>query len=205
MINIFCMKAVLERNLGFVGYPEYSVDTDGNVWALNYKCSKGKGETKQIKPAHDKKGYLRVSLKGNTQKVHRLIAMAFIPNPNGLPQVNHKNEIKDDNRVCNLEWCDNKYNCSYGTKPQRTREQVSGNGNPFYGKRHNKHTKTILSEKISKPIIQYNLNGDFMKEWKSCTEVDRVLGYDKAAINRCCHGKQTTSYGYMWRYKKEDD
>lgn len=48
-------------------------------------------------------------------------------------------------------------------------------------------------------------NGDFVKEWKSCTDVDRVLGYDKAAINRCCHGKQTTSYGYMWRYKKEDD
>ena len=47
MINIFCMKAVLERNLGFIGYPEYSVDTDGNVWALNYKCSKGKGDTKR--------------------------------------------------------------------------------------------------------------------------------------------------------------
>lgn len=58
------MKAVLERNLGFIGYPDYSVDTDGNVWALNYKCSKGKGETKQIKPAHDKKGYLMVSLNG---------------------------------------------------------------------------------------------------------------------------------------------
>lgn len=193
------MKVVLERNLGFLGYPDYSVDTDGNVWS--YRNSK----RKKLRPAKDGKGYLRVSLKGHTQKVHRLVALAFIPNPHNYSQVNHKNEKKTDNSVTNLEWCDNTYNQRYGTLPSRKSENEKGEGNPFYGKHHNEKTKHILSDKNSKPIIQYTLEGEFVKEWKSCTEVDRVLGYDKAAINRCCLGKQTTSYGYIWRYKKESE
>lgn len=66
------------------------------------------------------KGYLSVKLRDETKRkhyqVHRLVAAAFIPNPDGLPEVNHKNEDKTDNRVENLEWCTRKYNTNYGTR-----------------------------------------------------------------------------------------
>lgn len=70
-----------------------------------------------------KDGYLKVKLQGQTELVHRLVALAFIPNPNGYPQVNHINEIKTDNRVDNLEWCSSKYNNNLGSrtkKPQKS-------------------------------------------------------------------------------------
>lgn len=70
-------------------------------------------------PQSDSKGYHRISLwankRGNTKKVHRLVASAFIPNPLNLPFVNHKNEDKTDNSVSNLEWCDNVYNSRYSS------------------------------------------------------------------------------------------
>ena len=73
-----------------------------------------------------KDGYCSVMLckNGKTKRflVHRLVAKAFIPNPNNLPMINHKNENPSKNIVDNLEWCDNKYNCNYGTLPKRKSE-----------------------------------------------------------------------------------
>ena len=73
-----------------------------------------------MKPAKTKGGYLRLPLtinnKAKSYLVHRLVALAFIPNPNNYPEVNHKNEDKTDNRVENLEWCDRSYNINYGNR-----------------------------------------------------------------------------------------
>lgn len=71
-------------------------------------------------------GYLYVTLDNKFLRVHRLVAQTFIQNPDEYPIVNHKNEIKTDNRVENLEWCTQKYNCNYGTSIERMVENMTG-------------------------------------------------------------------------------
>lgn len=99
---------------------KYQVSNLGNVRSLNYHRM---GITKLLKTRKDKDGYNMAFLVRSGYKrpfgVHRLVAQAFIPNPNNYPVVNHKNEIKDDNRVENLEWCTVRYNTLYGTGVQR--------------------------------------------------------------------------------------
>ena len=111
-------------------------------------------------------------------RINRLVAEAFISNPNNLPQVNHKNEIKDDNRVENLEWCDAKYNNNFGTRKER------------------------VAEKLSKPVLQINkTTNEIISEFPSTIEVKRQLGINHTSISQCCNGKRNTAGGYKWQYK----
>lgn len=158
------------------GYENYQVSNMGRIKSLNYNHT---GEEKILK-SYKMKGYLVICLfkhgKSKWSTVHRLVAQAFIDNPNNLSQINHKNEIKDDNRVENLEWCDRKYNINYGTCIQRRKE------------------------KQSKIVYQYTLKGKLVREWPSTMEVERELGYLQSNISKCCLGKYKTAYGYIWRY-----
>lgn len=130
---------------------------------------------KILSPGVDR-GYMIICLcKGGEKKmckIHRLVAEAFLPNHNNYPEVNHKDENKLNNNVDNLEWCDRKYNINYGTR----------------------------TEKCSKPVAQYDLNGNLVATWKSTMEIERVLGYFNSNISACCLGKYKTMYGYIWRY-----
>lgn len=87
----------------------YAVTSYGRVWSYR--------RNKFLKPTNNGKGYLGVALSVNgkpkTQKVHRLVAQAFLANPDGLPQVNHKDKDRHNNCISNLEWCDNQYNVIY--------------------------------------------------------------------------------------------
>lgn len=128
----------------------------------------------------NRNGYSRIRLnkdgKGQNFAIHRLVASAFLPNPENLPEVNHKNEIKSDNNVENLEWCSTKYNCNYGTKVKR---QV---------------------EKISKGVLQISMDGEILAEFKSAAEVERILGFRNSRINECCNGKRKSAFGFKWEF-----
>ena len=158
---------------GFEGH--YQVSNLGRVKSLK------RGKERILKPGRDTYGYLRVILwKNNKMKmcyIHRLVAQAFLPNPQNLPQINHKNEDKTDNKVENLEWCDSRYNNNYGTRTQR---QV---------------------EKLSKPVIQFTKDGKLVKEWKSTHDVERNLGYSHGHISSCCNGRYKSAYEFNWKYK----
>lgn len=120
--------------------------------------------------------------KGKQYLVHRLVAEAFIDNPDNLPEINHKDENKDNNSVENLEWCTHQYNCNYGTRNER-----AGNR-----KRNGK---------TSKPVLQYSMDGELIKEWPSTIEIQRQLGYSQGFISICCR-KGKSAYGFKWEYKK---
>ena len=164
--------------LGYEGH--YQVSDKGRVKSLK------QGKEKILKPRKDKDGYLYVCLCKNgevkTCKIHRLVGQSFIPNPNNLPEINHRDEVKTNNSVENLEWCSSKYNMNYGTRVQR-------------------QSKKLTNGKLSKPVLQYTKDGKFIQEWKSTRDVERNLGYNQSAISRCCLGKQKTSYSFIWKYK----
>ena len=112
--------------------------------------------------------YIRVSLCKNGIKtgltVHRLVAEAFIPNPDNLPEVNHKDEDKTNNRVENLEWCDHKYNMNYGTRNIRAKETAIKNGyytglsKEEYRKKYRDKNKEKIREKQREYMREYNKN-----------------------------------------------
>lgn len=134
-------------------------------------------------------GYLHVTLyKDCKQKhfhVHRLVAKAFIPNPNNLPEINHKDEYKTNNHVDNLEWCDRKYNVNYGTTKERMILTQIKNG---YG---------------GKTVLQFSLDGMFLNEYPSVAVASRALNIRAAGISSCCHNRKnyTQSGGFQWKFK----
>lgn len=135
------------------------------------------------------KGYVNISLYDNNKKhhryqVHRLVANAFIPNPDNLPQVNHKDEDKENNNVDNLEWCTLNYNINYGNR--KARLSNSNRNNP----------------KLSRIILQYDKDMNLVKEWASMNEIKRVLNYSIGSIYNCCQLKYKQAYDYIWRYKE---
>jgi len=120
-----------------------------------------------------------VNRKRTSQLIHRLVAIAFIPNPNDLPEVNHKDEDITNNIVFNLEWVTSKKNANYGTRNKRVGEKLS--------------IKVIKIDKELNPVKIYN----------SLVEAGNENNIDISSIIRVCKGKQNTSKGYKWMYYED--
>ena len=161
---------------------KYQVSNFGNILSLNYHRS---GKSRLLKPRKDKDGYLRVCLyKGKKYKnfyIHRLVAETFIPNSENLTEINHIDEDKTNNRVDNLEWKSHKDNCNHGTRNERI-------------------AKAKTNGKLSKKVLQFTLDGEFVREWPSTAECGRN-GFNHGNIVSCCNEKLPHYKGFLWMYK----
>ena len=159
-----------------VGYEElYEVSDMGNVRSLKF------GKQKILKPWKDGGGYLKINLckDGHVKKfkVHRLVAEAFIQNPNNLDTVNHKDEVKTNNVASNLEWMSQKDNNNYGTRNKR------------------------IGESLSKKVQMFDKStGELLATFPSTREAARVTGISPKNISACCIGKRKSAGGYIWKY-----
>ena len=155
------------------GFEKYEVSNLGKV--RNIKSGR------ILKPHLNHNGYLKHHLyRHDKQKelfLHRIIAIAFIDNPGKKPQVNHIDENKLNNDLSNLEWCTGRENIIHGTRTKR------------------------VAEKLSKKVIQLDLNDNVLNEFESMRQAERETGVLVGNISSCCNGKTKSAGGYKWRRK----
>ena len=165
--------SVFETFVKVVGFENYEVSNLGKV--RNIKSGK------VLKPHLNHKGYLKHHLSKNNKLkelfLHRIIATAFIDNPEGKPCVNHIDENKLNNDLSNLEWCTVKENNVHGTRIKR------------------------VAEKLSQKVIQLDLNGNVLNEFESMVQAGQETGVSRSNISSCCNGKLKSAGGYKWKRK----
>lgn len=178
--------------LGRVRSLDRVIYDQGRHWFQNGKI---------LKASSQKSGYLFVTLskagKAKQYRVHRLVAQAFIPNPNGWPQVNHKDEDVTNNKVENLEWCTAKYNLNYGNHNQNVAKTL---------KQH-KYQKIAIENgrKTSTPVLKFTLDGKFLEKYSSQVEAAKNNNIRQGSVSNCCRGKVKQVKGYIYKYLKEHE
>lgn len=186
------MEEIWKQIEGFEG--RYYVSNYGRVKVKGGTRFKNQKHTKNIpdkilKYGRNNSGYLTVGLgrrvdgTRRTKTVHKLVALAFLPNPNNYPEINHLDENKDNNCVWNLEWCTHKYNTHYNNDSAIERG----------------------SKKQRKYFGQYSLDGELIKIWHGFKKLDRETDYCRSSVTDCCLGKIKTYRGYVWKYLTEEE
>lgn len=164
------MKNEIKGNIP--DYPDYFITSCGRVWSFK--------SNKFLKLKKDRYEYCYVDLYNeNGQKrfyIHQLVALAYLSNPENLPEINHKDECKEHNYVGNLEWCDRKYNCNYGTRNER------------------------IKKKIQKKVMCVETG----KIFDSIKEAARFVNRAATSICACARGRQETCGGFHWKYYNEE-
>ena len=181
------MKEIWKDIEGYEGY--YQISNTGKVKSLERMKWNGKGYQKVpekiLEGVDNGHGYLRVKLckdgKVEQPLVHVLVATAFLPNPDNLPEVNHKDEDKTNNCVENLEYCSKLYNINYGTGIKRR------------------------AEKRSKPVFSVDKESGLIMWWQSAHEAERCTGISNGNIIKCCQGKQKSAGGHVWFYADDNE
>ena len=182
------------------GYDYYMVSNCGRV--LSLKNRHGKKQMLKIKTNDN--GYCSVGLYLNKKCkyhfVHRLVAQAFIPNPNNYPEVNHKDERPENNCVENLEWCTHQYNINYGNRNAKVSEKAKNNKNGLGN--HSKHNFCGAKNHNSKPVEQYDLNGNYLNRFDCVADAERYIGIKPytSHIGGVCNGYLNQSCGYKWKW-----
>ena len=170
---------------GVIDYTDYQISTTGIVKSLK------RFKDKILKPMQTSNGYQQVCLYNGKVKrhlVHRLVANAFIPNPENKRTVNHKNGIKTDNRVDNLEWATYSENHlhSYRELGRKRQNYLLGR----FGKDHHS----------SKPVSQYSKEGTFIRNYVGAREATKITGIANSSISMVCSGRHKSAGGYIWKF-----
>lgn len=173
-------------------FPGYYITDSGLVYSRKtYKNRDGR--IRRIKTVQRKTGYINIGLNRDNKQfvipLHRLVANAFIPNPDNKPQVNHINGIKSDNRAENLEWVSCSENIKHSYKKLNRNKVKSMLG--LYG---GAHCRAI-------PVVRISNEG--IKQYNSIVEAAQDNGVDPSNIVKCCKGKHNTCGGYLWAYSKK--
>lgn len=175
------------------GYSNYEVDTQGNVYS--------KVSERILKPYTNRNGYMFVKLKNDDGEmhhvsIHRAVAEAFLPNPKGLPQVNHIDEDKGNNRIENLEWCTAQYNTNYGTGKQRAMDGA---------KAHRERYGWHLPHKNKVPVLGKRVEEMEWTEYESMFLASKATGITKQDVSRACKSLTKTTHGYMFQFVNPKD
>lgn len=180
------MKEEIWKDIpGYEG--EYKVSNMGNVYSIIKHRLSSLILNKTL-------GYLFVNLHGKNYRVHRLVALTFIPNPENKPYIDHINTIKTDNRVENLRWCTPMENTHNPISFIKMVEAIKKANIGKFGIKNGKHKK----------VYQYNKDGTFIKEWDSISDAARFYNTYRSNIVCNCKGKTRHSVGFLWSYEKKD-
>ena len=179
------MKEIWKDIKGYEGF--YQVSNLGRVKSLKRVARNNHRVRERILKTYiDKDGYIKCCLckegKRKPLMVHRLVAKAFIPNVNNYPVVNHKDEVKDNNKVENLEWCTHKYNVNYGTSNKRKSYKLKGEKNPMYG-------MNGVKNPVSKMVVLLN-NGMI---FESVKDAAKHYGLSDTLVSCICRGVKRTA------------
>lgn len=164
---------------------DYCVSNYGRVWNKRHKRFVG---------YKNGMGYFEVLIDGKAYLVHRLVAKAFIPNPENFPEIDHIDTDKTNNIYTNLRWTDRKGNQNNPITREKMKESNKGKIEAAH---------KASSEARRKRVIQYNKDGNFIREYESVTAAAKAVGCCKTSILDCCRGVKNvkTIKGYVWRFE----